>query len=198
MTLCYRVHLLDICTHAFTRNGLKHTCVARVRPAIGWGASLAPAPRCLRHRASVRGALQRGQSAALHTPQARTGRGGDHSVALIHHRYGNYHSVLPEPSPHPVLPETGPPGDTDYKTLQLKLSLHQCPAQLISNTEDGEDEEHLGMTRVSPADNLDKDVSSTLIWVWIFLDRDDVRLVCFRSGEYIHCILLCACFYSLF
>ncbi|KAM7367589.1 hypothetical protein PAMP_013875 [Pampus punctatissimus] len=48
---------------------------------------------------------------------------------FIHHRYGNYHSVLSEPSPHSVLSETGPPGDTDYKTLQLRLSL-QHRAQL--------------------------------------------------------------------
>ncbi len=67
--------------------------------------------------------------------QPWTGRGGDPGVALIHHRYGNYHSVLSEPSPDPVLSETGPPGDTDYKTLQLRLSLHQSPAQLLSSSE---------------------------------------------------------------
>lgn len=68
-------------------------------------------------------------------------------MALIHHRYGNYHSVLPEPSPDPVLSETGPPGDPDYKTLQLRAA--QSPAQsLLRSTEGGDhdDDKHLEMS----------------------------------------------------
>lgn len=63
-------------------------------------------------------------------------------MALIHHRYGNYHSVLSEPSPHPVLSETGPPGDTDYKTLQLRLSLHhRAPLSFSPPAKPEEDDE---------------------------------------------------------
>lgn len=88
---------------------------------------------------------------------AWTGRGSDPGVALIHHRYGNYHSVLSEPSPDPVLSEAGPPGDTDYKTLQLRVSLLQSPAQLslLQWAQEEEDDKHLEMTSVSPADNSD-------------------------------------------
>ena len=63
--------------------------------------------------------------------RTRTGRGGDPSGALIHYRYGNYRGVFSEPRPRPVLPEPGPPGDTDYKTPQLRLTPHQSLAQIL-------------------------------------------------------------------
>lgn len=84
-------------------------------------------------------------------------------MALICYRYGNCHSVLSEPSPHPVLSETGSPGDTDYKTLQLRLRLHQLLSSGRSEEEEDDDEKHLEMRSVSPAHHLGKDVRLILI-----------------------------------
>lgn len=66
------VHLQDTSPLSLYRLGSTHVhglCGA----AIGWDASLAPAPPSLRHRDSVRGALQRWRGAALHTD--KPGRG---------------------------------------------------------------------------------------------------------------------------
>lgn len=126
-----RVHLRDT-SPLSTQDRTQHTCTAFRAPR------LAAARRQPRPSAST---SPRQLSVALCSAEgephckAWTGRGSDPGVALIHHRYGNYHSVLSEPSPDPVLSETGPPGDTDYKTLQLRVSLLQSPAQLLSSSE---------------------------------------------------------------
>lgn len=115
------------------------------------------APRIPAHLSDVTAAV----SVAFCSTEAEPNWGEAENVApLIHHRYGN------EPSPDPGVSYRGPPGDQDYRRLQLRATQLSFSPPLRLREEVEEDEKHLEMRSGSPEGNSHKDVRSPLICVF--------------------------------
>lgn len=133
---------------------------------------------------SVCGGLQSGRRAALHADKPGQGEAAVPVYAPIHHRYGNYYSVVCEADPH-LASKTGSPGDTDYKTLQWRLSLLRAGLSFSPPVNWGGRWWWWWLTSIDEKSFSGRHLGPLLDLHLYTLNEDHACHVCIRSGEYI-------------
>lgn len=165
-----------------TRSGVQYTCTTHSWLGLADSPSLSPASR-FTSAVSVED-CKSGRRAALHADKPGQGEAAVPVYAPIHHRYGNYHSVVCEADPH-LASKTGSPGDTDYKTLQWRLSLLRAGLSFSPPVNWGGRWWWWWLTSIDEKSFSGRHLGPLLDLHLYTLNEDHACHVCIRSGEYI-------------